>query len=316
MDTSAIFQARLPRRPYCSNDLSHGLIIRPAATALQHRHLQPNAPLEAAWLVFDLDYPGAAFAWEKANLPPPTLTVSNPKNGHAHLFYGLTTPVSTSDAARDAPIRYAAAVEAAFLAKLCADTGYAGLIAKNPFHDAWRALWVQHLYDLGELAEYVDLSKRRRRSEAIGLRRNCMLFDELRAWAYQWVREYKRNAANAEQWHRAVLGQAEKLNCFPVPLSFNEVKAVAKSIGKWTWRNFSDAAFSAIQSERGKRGGRPATTTEHGEPWAEQDISRATYYRRLKSGLLMPAAIAAGIETKAISDSSALPPSAGGMSET
>lgn len=289
MDTSAIFQSRLPRRPYCSNDLSHGLVIRPAVTALQHRHLQPNAPLETAWLVFDLDYPGAAFAWEKANLPPPTLTVSNPENGHAHLFYGLTTPVGMSDAARDAPIRFAAAVQAAFLAKLCADTGYAGLIAKNPFHDAWRALWVQHLYDLGEMADYVELPKRRAQQEVLGLGRNCTLFDELRTWAYQWVREYKRNDANAEQWLRAVLGQGEKLNSFNVPLSFNEVKAVAKSIAKWTWRNFSDAAFSAIQSARGKRGGRPATTTKHGDPWVKQGISRATYYRRLKSGLLVSA---------------------------
>lgn len=290
MDTSAIFQARLPRRPYCSEDLSRGLVIRSAATALRHRHLQPNAPLEAAWLVFDLDYPGAAFAWEKANLPPPTLTVSNPENGHAHLFYGLTTPVGMSDAARDAPIRYAAAVQAAFLAKLFADPGYAGLIAKNPFHDAWRALWVQHLYDLCELADYVDLPKSRAQRDALGLGRNCMLFDELRAWAYRWVREYKRNNAAVDQWHRAVLGQAENLNVFTVPLPFNEVKGVARSIAKWTWRNFSDTAFSAIQSARGKRGGRPASTTQHGEPWIEQGVSRATYYRHLKSGLLtMPA---------------------------
>ncbi|NMF90729.1 replication initiation protein [Aromatoleum petrolei] len=288
MNTSTIFQARLPRRPYCSDDLSRGLVIRPAATALRHRHLQPNAPLEVAWLVFDLDYPGAAFAWEKARLPPPTLTVVNPENAHAHLFYGLTTPVGMSDAARDAPIRYAAALQAAFLVKLCADPGYAGLIAKNPFHDAWRALWVQHLFDLCELAEYVDLPKRRPQLEVLGLGRNCSLFDELRAWAYQWVREYKRNDSTVEQWHRAVLGQAEKLNAFTVPLSFTEVKAVARSVAKWTWRNFSDESFSAIQSARGKRGGRPATTTQHGEPWGEQGISRATYYRRLKSGLLVP----------------------------
>lgn len=287
MDTSTIFQARLPHRPYCSDDLSHGLIVRPAATALRHRHLQPNAPLETAWLVFDLDYPGAAFAWEKSNLPSPTLTVSNPENGHAHLFYGLTTPVGMSDVARDAPIRYAAAVQAAFLVKLCADPGYAGLIAKNPFHDAWRALWVQHLYDLGELADYVNLPKHRPPREALGLGRNCMLFDELRAWAYQWVRQYKRNDAKAEQWLRAVVGQAERLNAFPVPLAFNEVKAIAKSIARWTWRNFSDAAFSAVQSTRGKLGGRPATTTLNGAPWEEQGISRATYYRR-QSGLLVP----------------------------
>lgn len=288
MDISSVFQTRLPRRPYCSDDLNRGLVIRPAATALRHRHIQPNAPLAVSWLVFDLDYPGAAFGWEKENLPPPSLTVINPSNAHAHLFYGLTTPVGMSNAARDAPIRYAAALQAVFQAKLNADRGYAGLIAKNPFHDAWRVIWVPHLYDLGELAEYVDLPKRRPQREVLGLGRNCTLFDELRVWAYQWVREYQRNGASAEQWQRAVLGQAEKLNAFTVPLSLNEVKAVAKSVAKWTWRHFSDESFSIIQSARGKRGGRPATTTLDGEPWAEQGISRATYYRRLKSGLLVP----------------------------
>jgi hypothetical protein len=292
MDTSTIFQARLPRRPYCANDLTCGLVVRPTATALQFRHLQPNAPLEVAWLIFDLDYRGAAYAWENANLPPPTLTVINPANAHAHLFYGLVTPVGMSDAARDAPIRYAAAVQQAFLAKLGADPGYAGLVAKNPFHEAWRTLWVQRLYELGELAEYVELLKRRAPREMLGLGRNCMLFDELRAWSYQWVREYKRNAAMPEHWQRAVLGQAEKLNVFTPPLSFSEVKAVSRSVARWTWRQFSDEKFSAIQSARGKRGGRPATRTAEGEPWAARGISRATYYRRMKSGLLVPDTIA------------------------
>lgn len=288
MDTSTIFQARLPRRPYCANDLTCGLVVRPTATALQFRHLQPNAPLEVAWLIFDLDYQGAAYAWEKVGLPPPTLTVINPANAHAHLFYGLVTPVAMSDAARDAPIRYAAAVQQAFLAKLRADPGYAGLIAKNPFHEAWRTLWVQRLYELGELAEYVELPKRRAQRETLGLGRNCTLFDELRAWSYQWIREYKRNGAMLEHWQRAVLGQAEKLNAFTPPLSFSEVKAVSKSVARWTWRQFSDEKFSAIQSARGKRGGRPVTRTAEGEPWTAQGISRATYYRRLKSGLLVP----------------------------
>lgn len=288
MEISSVFESRLPHRPYCSDDLTHGLIVRPAATALQHRHIQPNAPLEVAWLVFDVDYSGAAFVWERQNLPPPSLTVVNPVNAHAHLFYGLTTPVGMSDAARDAPIRFAAAIQAAFQAKLRADPGYAGLIAKNPFHSDWRVLWVQHLYDLGELAEYVDLPKRRPQREVLGLGRNCAIFDALRAWSYQWVREYQRNSASFEQWQRAVLGQAEMMNAFTVPLSFNEVKAVAKSVAKWTWRHFSDENFSSIQSARGKRGGRPATTTRDGEPWAEQGIGRATYYRRLKSGVLVP----------------------------
>lgn len=265
-----------------------GLYIRPTKTAVQHRHIQPNAPLEVSWLVFDLDYAGAALAWEVADLPPPTVIAVNPENAHAHLFYGLTIPICMSDAARDAPIRYGAAVQASYLAKLKADPGYAGLIAKNPLHPGWKVLWVNKLYDLGELAEYVTLSKRLHRPAEQGLGRNCMLFDELRAWAYSWVRTYKKNGASSEEWGNTVLAQAERLNTFDILLDFSEVKAIAKSVGKWTWRQFNEASFSAIQSARGKRGGRPKTTTKDGRPWDDTGISRATYYRRLERGLLLP----------------------------
>lgn len=288
MDTSAIFMERLPRRPWCANYPKHGQIVRPAEVALKHRHIQPNAPLELAWLIFDLDYQGAAFAWEHAGLPPPTITVSNPDNGHAHLFYGLTTPVVKGSAAREAPLRYAALVQAAYLARLRADPGYAHQIAKNPLHPAWRSLWVNHLYDLGELAEYVTLPKRLPRRESFGVGRNCTLFDELRAWAYQWIRQYKRNGASPEQWRDAILGQAERMNVFDTPLASSEVRALARSVAKWTWRHFNDARFSEIQSARGKLGGRPKTTTLDGEPWTARGISRATYYRQIKSGLLVP----------------------------
>jgi hypothetical protein len=291
-DVASIFKSRLPRRPYCTDTFMYGLKIRPVDDALLCRHIQPNAPHAVGWLVFDLDYRGAAFAWDKANLPPPTLTISNPENAHAHLFYGLVTPVCTSAAGRSAPIRYAAAIQAAYTARLCADPGYAHLVAKNPFHDDWRPLWVQHLYEFDELAEYVELPRRMPTSrERSGLGRNCALFDDLRAWAYAWVREYQRNGALLEQWLGAVLGQAERLNAFERPLSFNEVKGIAKSVARWTWREFSEAEFSAIQSARGKLGGRPRTTTREGAPWCDLGISRATYYRRVNSGLIVSSRI-------------------------
>jgi len=241
--------------------------------------------MEVAWLIFDVDRPGAAYAWEQANLPPPTIAIVNPANAHAHLLYGLTSPVCMSDAARGAPIRLAAAVQAAYLARLGADPRYGGLVAKNPLHAAWRTLWVQYLYDLGELAEYVELPRRVPRREVLGLGRNCSLFDELRFWAYRWVLIYQQNGAGGDEWRRAVLGQAELLNVFDQPLSFNEVKTIAKSVATWVWRHFSAEDFSALQSARGKRGGRPRTTTRDGTPWVEQGISRATYYRRRSSPL-------------------------------
>ena len=56
---------------------------------------------------------------------------STKTNGHAHLVYGLRVPVLTSSMeARQAPLRYLNAVEAAFRAKLDSDDGYSGLITK------------------------------------------------------------------------------------------------------------------------------------------------------------------------------------------
>ena len=38
-------------------------------------------------------------------------------------------------------------------------------------------------------------------------------------------------------------------------LPFGEVKATARSIGKWTWKNFSRSAFSSVQAHRGRMNG-------------------------------------------------------------
>ncbi len=287
--TQTTFIERLPRRPYCANDLETGLRIRPTRTALQFRHIQPNAPLAVSWLVFDLDYPLAEIGWKMAKLPPPTISAVNPVNGHAHIFYGLNTSIAMSDTARDHPIRYAAAIQAGFIARLNADAGYAGLISKNPLHLLWQTEWINKLYDLGELAKYVTLPKRLSVHASVGIGRNCTLFDELRAWAYQWVRIYKKNGATLTTWHAAAVGQAESLNRFDHPLPFSEVQAISKSVARWVWQRFTDDSFSALQSARGKRGGRPRTTTKDGEPWVALGISRPTYYRHLKSGILVPA---------------------------
>ena len=128
--------------------------------------------------------------------------------------------------------------------------------------------------------------RKRTTQKNIGVGRNCTVFEELRLWAYKWVLEYKRNKASYTQWHSAVFEQAERLNAFAMPLPFGEIKHLVKSVAKWTWRTFTAEKFSAIQSARGKRGGRPKTTTKNGEPWSAMGVSKSTYYRKRKSGEL------------------------------
>lgn len=65
------------------------------------------------WLGFDVDRIGAAIDWSDRNAPAPTLTITNPENGHAHLLYALKTSIRTAPDGKMKPLRYAAAVESA-----------------------------------------------------------------------------------------------------------------------------------------------------------------------------------------------------------
>lgn len=256
-----LFQSRLPRRPYATDNLQWGIRPMPQAVAVQKRHIQPNPPCLNYWLVFDVDRPDAAMRWEELNLPAPTWVARNPENGHAHLAYGLAVPVVSSDAARAAPLRLAAAIQAAYTDALGADVNYSGLICKNPLHPDWQVLWFyrgEHdLYSLGDLADYVELSRfcdRRRRVSDVGLGRNCTLFERLRQWAYRAVRGYWRPGGFAD-WQAAVVSKAGSYNTFPEPLQSAEVRAVAKSVGKWVWQRFTPTEFRAAQGRRGRRKG-------------------------------------------------------------
>ena len=247
------FLAIAPHRPYCATDLENGLKIRGLEQAIAHPYIQHNAPARQSFLVFDFDREGVLVAHEDANLPQPTWIAENPTSRRGHIAYALATPIVTSDAGRLAPLRYAAAVQEGFLRRLGADRGYAGLITKTPGHDHWRTVWGRaEPYPLSELADWLPegLPDLRKSEEATGLGRNVKLFDGLRQWAYR----ARLAEADPEQWKAVVLAQARQMNGanFTVPLSDSEVKATAKSVAKWVWKNFNATKFSQIQSERQK----------------------------------------------------------------
>lgn len=253
----SLFAERLPRKPYHTNDLSSGLTIRAAQQALKSRYIQANGPTHKYWLVFDIDRTGATLDWYDKNAPAPNIVATNPANGHAHLIYGLEIPIRTAPDGSSAALRYAAAVEHALQKKLGADASYSGLICKNPLHPFWQvSCWEQNLYTLDWLADYVDLSayNGKRRLPDYGLGRNCNLFDSVRQWAYKAIRQ---GWPEYEQWLNAVRTRASGYNHrFSEPLPASEVEHTAKSIAKWTYKNFSQAAFSAVQAARGKKGGK------------------------------------------------------------
>ena len=284
-----LFEKRLPKKPYSTDYLGAGLNINSVKQAIKARYIQHNGPTHQYWLVFDVDRMGAAFDWLDKACPPPNFTVKNPANGHAHLFYGLQVSVRTAPDGSASALRYAAAVESALRAKLDADPGYSGLVSKNPLNPFWQvAIWEENLYTLEDLESWLDLSVKNTKSQQeYGLGRNCTLFEKLRTWAYRAIRqgwpEYGR-------WLEAVQQRAEAYNDFKTPLQLSEVRATAKSVAKYTHKNFSETGFSRWQAAQGAKGGKaskrkPVSDSERTtKPWELLNISRATYYRHKAQG--------------------------------
>ena len=274
MEQLKLFVNNLPKKPYCSDDLSNGLMIRSADTAVRYRHIQPNHPNSKLWLLFDIDRAtGPEELTDELLLPAPTFWVQNPENSHAHALYALETPIHMNADSSQAAIRFAAAVDVALSEKMQADPGYSGLICKNPLHEHWRTYAMGGSYDLTELSEYVDLQPfgdRRRNLPGVGLGRNCTLFDRLRNWSYKAIRQ---GWPEYDRWLVAVEERAGAYNNFTYQgksarLDSREVYHIAKSVAGWTFRNFSPQGFDEyierliknthtpeIQARRGKIGG-------------------------------------------------------------
>lgn len=259
------FTDNLPNKPYCSDDLYLGLQIRPKNLALLKRYIQPNHPYYTHFFVFDLDYPTAYidFYYSMVGVPAPNLIVENPENGHAHYIYKLHTPIYQTNASNDKPIKYGNAVYTALRTALNADINYSGLITKNAVHEHWRThVLREQPYTLDQLSERLDLTTRQinkeiKVDEAVGLGRNCCVFHTVRHWAYVEVRQYRAKTFN--QWLEAVIAQCCSVNAqFPIPMQYNEVKGIAKSIARWVWKRDSYAyqEFIDRQTRKGALGGK------------------------------------------------------------
>ncbi len=243
----------------CPNNLDMGLSIRNKAKALEMLYLQANQPAIQTCLLFDLDKKNSFYTFEKVGLPIPHFITKTPKTGRCHYGYMLKAGVCKTQQARLKPLKYAAAVEMAMAKKLKADLGFAGLITKNPLNDHWSPFWSgADLYDLDYLADFVDLEKpqiQEKKSEAYGLGRNVNLFEDLRQYAYRTVLNFKK-ISTFEKFENELLLKAQGLNtfCNPLnPLQYKELKATARSIARWTWKNFDSHTFSLIQSSRGAK---------------------------------------------------------------
>lgn len=294
----ALVEDRAPKRPYCG--LTKIARIRDREAALSMPFLQLNPPALESWLILDIDRECSGFEAQDAGLPEPTFVLLNPENRHSQVGYALAAPVCTSSAARRRPVRYLAAIEAGYNRRVGGDLAFQGPLSKNPLFEGWHLIEpaAAPTYELGLLAEYVDLPNRlpRRRAEVeaeveVGgrIKRNCTLFDRLAEWARRAVRGFWRPGGETD-WSEACLSHAETLNCFTPPLTHSEVRGIARSVSRWTWRNCTPVGFREWQAAMGVRSGatRRNGSLAESQPWVDLGISRRTWFRRQKSGLLAP----------------------------
>lgn len=269
---SADFFKKLPYKPFCSLGKGGKTLIRSKKHAIQYPLIQVNHVHTVQYLIFDIDAPDAYLHFFDENLPVPTWIAKNKKNGHCHVCYELKTAVCKTAHARLKPLRYLASIEYTYAKKLNADLRYTGLLTKNPVDRDWQVFLLNPApFELDELADYVDLETKPKpteeeKKEVSGLGRNCMLFDTVRFWAYKAIREHL--GSGLDSWYQEVLERSKIENgAFLEPLPYSEVKAIAKSIAKWVWRNHHSAEFQAMFSEKQARKGRKgglASDSSHG----------------------------------------------------
>ena len=244
----ASFVESLPARPYATDDFQAGLRILSLSRALKMPHIQLHG-VRRAYLPFDMDVEGAAFAWEEAGVPAPTIITINPANSHAHYLYGLDVPVAFPDRngkgnARRGPINFYKLIMAAYMERLQADQSYPGYMTKNPLYPGWETLTYGRTYEMEELADYVDLQGVRlfnRTSVALELEqvpiipqgyRNDTMFHAARKLAYGKV----KLCVSQDGLFNTVMHDCAMINerCIP-PLPHRQVIAMARNIAKWCW---------------------------------------------------------------------------------
>jgi len=234
--------------PYLArcSDNKTATLVRPRDYAIRYPYMQINRRGMVSWLIFDLDHTNS-LAWDDEGLPPPNLIVRNRNNGHSHLFYAIP-PVCTTENARDKPIQYMRAIYAAFALRLKADPDYnSGPVAKTPGHPWWSTSELHnHVYELGELADYVELQvspwKTGPELEDLPHSRHCVLFEQLRYFAYSIVNQERERGTLASFSRRleAFAHNHNKFarNGFSEDLMLSSVRATVRSVARWTWTRY------------------------------------------------------------------------------
>lgn len=259
-------ESYLPSKPLCSDAKDGSYKRRERSKALAYPYIEVNPYSMCAFLVFDIDDAPIDFLTSELHLPCESWSVKNENFHSGHLGYALSEPVCLTDAARRRPINLLARVEAGLSGVLGSDPGYGHRITKNPLtpppgtFTEWGAGELDFpSYTLKQLAGALKNINALpawndplpRKSSGIG--RNVDIFDRTRKWSYRAIKHFWKQDLTA--WSEAVEAKATILNInlekeAREPLPSMEIKHLSRSIARWTWRNFDQKAFSALQRAR------------------------------------------------------------------
>lgn len=259
----------LPRAPLAAAQKEGPYSRTTRAKALQMAYIEANPLILQSLVVTDHDAGMADELPGLLGLPAPSWTALNPHTRCGHIVYALGAPVCLSSAANRRPVNLLARIEAGLTMVLDGDPAFSGRITKNPANSAHLPLWgdEQAVYSLKELAKALsDLGALPRYDDhkaltVSGVGRNVDLFDYLRKWSYARRGSYQDQFEwEAVVFDRAVLRNEDKIanDYARGALSNAEVKQIARSVSRWTWRNIApkpvDKWLSEKQSIRGKKG--------------------------------------------------------------
>lgn len=270
----------LPARPYCSLAKDGKALILDKAKAVNLPYIQPNHPLFANSLVFDVDEKAgrcAFTAWQDYNLPPPNLIIKNPYKDSCHYVYFLSAGVALTDRNEKAR-RYLSVIYARMCELLDADINYSGSRMKNPLsrkHDVFVSGATP--YTLAQLADKLDLDetppkpKKAQQAHAKGyIGRNCEMFDYLRHFGYR----ASNMSFESLMYYLLSLGEQYNNEYFtPNPLSVNELGHICKSIARFCKSvRFGRYSVSFIEKQRyrGKQGDSSKGGLARSESYNEQ----------------------------------------------
>lgn len=223
--------------------------------AVKQEYLCLNSRTHINAVVIDVDHNDLE-RWQDCNLPRPTWITVTKGSGRHHIVWLLRDPIQCGPKARQAPLDYLKRVRDALNYELDGDIAYAAKYTKNPFHDRWKCLNLGgDSVSLSELLQPISCAPapiktfKRQRRELSNIGRHIDLFDMLRWWSYDQRDSFK----TYESFRMAVADEAAALNTFAQPLKQSSVRAIARSVAKWTWYRYDPNHYSKAGTAPGRK---------------------------------------------------------------